>query len=253
MEKMRAHAVHLKTCFLGEYVTQVNLHVHPFVLTTSKQKTIQTQSLIIATGTTPKKLGCPGEDTFWGKGVSTCAVCDGTFYAGKEVVVVGGGDSAMESASFLTNYTDKITVVHILDELTACPSMQARMIHDKRIRIIYNSTVNAINGDKGKVASVTLQNQKTGEQTQLPAQGVFIAIGLHPNTALFKNQVELTSYGYIALKGITETSIPGVFAAGDVADDTYKQAITSAGTGCAAALDAERFLSKLALPKNGCA
>ena len=154
----------------------------------------------------------------------------------------------MESASFLTNFTDKITVVHILDKLTACLSMQARVIHNPHIRIVYSSTVTSINGTNGKVSSITVKNQKTGEETDIRAQGVFVTIGLKPNTEMFKGQLELNSYGYIALKNKTETSVPGVFAAGDVADDKYRQAITSAGTGCAAALDAERFLSRSSTP-----
>ncbi len=244
MKKMRSHAEHFKTRFLSEELTAVDLSVRPFLLTTSKQTMIKTHTLIIATGATAKKLGCEGEAEYWGKGVSTCAVCDGTFYAGKEVVIVGGGDSAMESASFMTNFTDKITIVHILPKLTACPSMQERVIHNPTIKIIYNSTVTAIKGTQGKVSSVKITNQQTGEHTELPAQGVFIAIGLKPNTDLFKNQLAMNHYGYITIECHTRTSVPGVFAAGDVADDRYRQAITSAGSGCAATLDAERYLKQ---------
>lgn len=243
MEQLRNHAVSLNTRFLAEQIISVDFKKKPFELTTNKQNCIRALSIIIATGTTPKKLGCPGEEQFWGKGVSTCAVCDGTFYAGKEVVVVGGGDSAMESASFLTNFTDKVTIIHILDALTACASMQSRILHNPKIRILYASTVTAITGDK-KVTSVTVKNQKNGEETIIPTEGVFINIGLNPNTEIFKDHLELTPFRYIALKTATATSVPGIFAAGDVADAKYRQAITSAGTGCAAALDAERFLKE---------
>lgn len=244
MENMRNHAAHFKTRFLSEEVKQVNLSVRPFLLTTHKGTHIETHSLIIATGASAKRLGCPGEAEFWGKGVTTCAVCDGAFYTDKEVVIVGGGDTAMENASFLTNFTQKITIVHILSELTACPSMQERVIHNPNIKIIYDTTVTSINGVQGKVNSVTITNKKTGAQKELPAQGVFIAIGLTPNTALFKNQLEMNSAGYILPKNHTATSVPGVFVAGDVADSRYRQAITSAGTGCAATLDAERYLKE---------
>lgn len=244
MKKMRDHATHFKTRFLSEEVTEVALSTRPFTISTPSKK-LTTQSLIIATGANPKKLHVPGESEYWGKGVSTCAVCDGSFYADKEVVVVGGGDSAMEVASFLTNYTHKITIIHILPQLTACASMQHRIIHNPNIKIIYSSTVTAINGENGKVTSVTITHQKTGEKTELPTQGVFLAIGLSPNTELFKNQLKMNKYGYLELEpGSTQTSFPGVFAAGDVADYKYRQAITSAGTGCAAALDAERYLKE---------
>ena len=243
MEKMRSQAVHLGTRFLSESVISVDLSQRPFKIRT-KHKTLLTHALIIATGATPKKLCCPGEETFWGKGVSTCAVCDGAFYSNKRVVIVGGGDSAMESASFMLNFTDKITIVHILPALTASPAMQERVLNNPHITILYEHKVTAIEGEHGKVKKVVVASTKTGTQTILEADGVFIAIGLTPNTALFKGQLELTPYGYIVLKNHTETSVPGVFAAGDVADSVYRQAITSAGTGCMATLDAVRYLKE---------
>ena len=166
MKNMRDHAAHFKARFLSEEVIKVDLMVRPFIVTTNKQTIIKTHTLIIATGATPKRLACPGESEFWGKGVSSCAVCDGSFYAGKHVVIVGGGDSAMESASFLTNFTDKITIVHILPNLTACPSMQERVINNPKVKIIYSSTVSAIIGSEGKVRAVTVTNQKTAMQTE---------------------------------------------------------------------------------------
>lgn len=250
MMNMRTHAAEYGARFLDESVTSVDLSQRPFVLTTSSSKagesSIKTQSLIIATGATAKKLCIPGEDTYWARGVSTCAVCDGTFYRDKAVVIVGGGDTAMESASFMLNFTKNITIVHILPQLTATHAMQQRVINNPNIKIIYESTVTAIVGteDPKRVTNVTIKNQKTGTESALPADGVFIAIGIIPNTSLFKGQLELTPFGYILLKEHTQTSVSGVFAAGDVADSRYRQAITSAGHGCAAAMDAERYLSE---------
>lgn len=242
--KMKEHAKHLGTRFLGQEVTQVSFDKKPFILKTDKNLTINTQAVIIATGANPKKLNCPGEDKYWSKGVTTCAVCDGAFYKDKKIIIVGGGDSAMENASFMTNYTDKITVVHILPELTASYAMQQRVINNPKINIIYNSTVSAILGDENHVKQVELTNQNSSQTSILETDGVFISIGLNPNTAIFKNQIELNNYGYIILKDHTQTSINGIFAAGDVADYRYRQAITSAGTGCAAALDAEKYLKE---------
>ena len=244
MEKMRSHAKHYGTRFISADVTSVDLKVRPFNLTLSNKTVIATSALIIATGATPKRLGCPGEDTFWGKGVSSCAVCDGSLYAGKPVVIVGGGDSAMEAASFMTNFTKDITIVHILPQLTACPSMQKRIIDNPKVKIIYNSTVSEIKGDQGRVSGVTLTNTQTKEETELSTQGVFIAIGLRPNTEIFKDQLALDKYGYVTVTCATHTSVPGVFAAGDVADYRHRQAVTSAGSGCMATLDAERYLNE---------
>jgi thioredoxin reductase (NADPH) len=252
MEQMRSHTAAYGARFLDATITKVDLQERPFVLSTNSGTTVQTQSIIIATGANPKKLAVPGEEAFWGRGVSTCAVCDGTFYKGKKVVVVGGGDTATESASFLLNFTNDITIVHILPKLTASHAMQQRVIDNPSIKIIYESTVTAIEGKEQsigikKVTQVTIKNQQTGEESVLPADGVFIAIGIIPNTALFKGQLELTPYGYIQLKEYTQTSVEGVFAAGDVADSMYRQAITSAGHGCAAAMDVERYLSERSL------
>lgn len=244
MKKMREHAEHYQARFLTDTLTKVDLSQSPFFLTTKREKTIKAHALIIATGAKPKRLHCPGEDTYWGKGVTTCAICDGALYKGKEVVVVGGGDTAMESASFLTNFTDKITIVHILPELTASEAMKERVLKDPKVNIMYNSTVTAIEGNGKVVTGVTIENQETKKVSQLPVGGVFIAIGLTPNTHLFKGQLEMNDYGYLLLKNHTATSVPGVFAAGDVADSRYRQAITSAGSGCAALLDAERFLKE---------
>lgn len=244
MVKMREQAVHFGARFLSEEVLSADLTTSPFKLTTHRNKMITAEALIIATGASAKKLGCPGESTYWSKGVTTCAVCDGSFYRDKHVVIVGGGDTAMENASFMTNFTKHITIVHILPQLTASSAMQERVLQNKDISIIYESTVTAIEGDGHKVTAIIITHQKTGQQTTLPADGVFVSIGIIPNTGLFKNQIDLNPYGYIQLKKYTMTSVEGVFAAGDVADNRYRQAITSAGSGCAATLDAERYLKE---------
>jgi thioredoxin reductase (NADPH) len=245
MIQLRGHAAHFDTRFLSQEVCEVDLHKHPFTLRTTKGLIIQTHALIIATGATYRKLHCLGEDEYWGKGITTCAVCDGAFYQGKKVIIVGGGDTAMEDASFMTNFTNDITVVHILPHFTASYPMQQRVLQNPAIKIIYESTVTEIRGDGNRVTEVVVTHQKTGEKTIVAADGIFIAIGLRPNTTLFKGQLELDKHGYILLKDTTHTSIAGVFAAGDVADYRYRQAITSAGTGCAASLDAERYIKEL--------
>lgn len=243
MQNLRNQAVHSGARLLSEELIKVDLSVRPFLLTTHTNLTIKTHALIIATGASFKRLNCPGEQEYWGKGVSTCAVCDGPLYRDKPVVIVGGGDSAMENASFLSNFTNDITLVHILPQLTASPSMQQRVLSNPAIKIMYESTVTALEGDGKRVTHAVVTNQKTGEKSLLRADGAFISIGLNPNTTVFKQQLDLDSCGYILLKNGTETSVKGVFAAGDAVDNRYRQAITSAGTGCSAALDAERYLS----------
>lgn len=245
MENMRQHALHFGTTFIEGDVVSVNFTKAPFTITTSKNLQLQAQSIIIATGAKAKMLGVKGEDVYWGKGVTTCAVCDGAFYPKKKIVVVGGGDTAMEDASFMTKFTDDITIVHVLDKLTASYAMQQPILADKRIKIIYASTVTEIHGNNEHITEVVVQNQQTKQQTLLPADAVFIAIGLVPNTKPFEGQLELLANGYIKVSNATHTSVPGVFVAGDVADFRYRQAITSAGTGCMAALDAERYLALL--------
>lgn len=230
---------------LRESIVSVDFSERPFTLTSSKNKVYKSHTVIIATGATYKRLGCPGEDEYWGKGVTTCAVCDGAFYKDRPVLIVGGGDTAMEDASFMTNFTDNITIVHILDQLTASAPMQERVVNHPAIKIIYTSTVTSMEGNGEHVTHTVITNQKTGEQSRHAFDAIFVAIGLRPNTAIFKNQLELTPYGYIIKGDGAQTSVPGVFVAGDVADDRYRQAITSAGTGCIAALDVERFLKNM--------
>jgi thioredoxin reductase (NADPH) len=245
MTKMREHAKSFGTEFIAGKVTKVDFSQKPLKLVVNEKTELQAHSVIIATGATPKRLKVPGEDDYWGKGVTTCAVCDGAFYPDKNVVVVGGGDTAMEDASFLKKFTKKITIVHILDKLTASHAMQQRVINDPDITIMYSSTVTELQGDGKHVTGAVVTNQLTSAKTTLFADGVFIAIGLSPNTAVFKDHIACDKWGFINLTNQTNTSVEGVFAAGDVHDYRYRQAITSAGAGCMAALDAERYLSCL--------
>jgi len=245
MMKIRDHAQHFGTQFIAGRVTSVDFSQKPFTLMIDEKKELKAHSVILATGATPKRLGVPGESEYWGRGVTTCAVCDGAFYPNKKVIVVGGGDTAMEDASFLKKFTKDITVVHILDKFTASQAMQQRVLNDPDITKIYNSTVTQFFGDGKHVNAVEITNQLTGEKTRLEADGVFIAIGLNPNSGSFKDHIACSSIGFIEVHDQVHTSIEGVFAAGDVHDYRYRQAITSAGAGCMAALEAERYLSEL--------
>lgn len=245
MRLMREQAQKLGCSFKSGSLAYVNFKTSPFKIITEKKEELLARSVIIATGATPKRLGVSGEEEYWGKGVTTCAVCDGAFYKNKPVVIVGGGDSAMEDASFMTHFTDDITVVHILDKLTASAAMQDKVVNNPKIKIIYESTIAAIRGDGKFITEVDIVHKKTGKTNTQKTAVLFVAIGLNPNTHPFKNQLELLKNGYIKLFGHTKTSVPGVFAAGDVADFVYRQAVTSAGTGCMAALDAERYLKTI--------
>lgn len=245
MMRMKNHAAEYPMTFVPEIVEKVDFTSQPFAVTTHKKNTFKARAIIIATGATPKRLGCPGEDEYWGKGVTTCAVCDGALYKDKRVLIVGGGDSAMEDASFMTNFTDQIYIVQILDTLSASVAMQARVLGDPRIKIMYNTTVTKMMGNGNHVTGVQLTNVNDNSTQELEFDAVFVAIGLSPNTKPFAGQLDLTSYGHIQVHDHTKSSVPGVFIAGDVADDRYRQAITAAGAGCMAALDAERFLNKL--------
>lgn len=242
MMNMIAHAKHAGCEFLSQAVTQVDFSQKPFRITTNKQRELLSEAVIIATGAQPNTLNCPGEKEYWGKGVTTCAVCDGAFYPDKQVVIIGGGDTAMEDASFMTKFTNKITVIQNKEQLTACTAMQERVLENPAIKIIYNSSVGEFKGNGTHLTHVIVKNNKTGAQDELPADGAFLAIGMRPTTAPFVNQVELDQWGYIKAYDHTKTSVPGIFVAGDVADYRYRQAITSAGVGCMAALDVEHYL-----------
>lgn len=246
MMNMRDHAKHFGTQFISGKVTKVdfsNSYAKKIIIDDKTE--LQAHAVIIATGATPKKLRIPGEDKYWGKGVTTCAVCDGAFYPNKKVVVIGGGDTAMEDASFLKKFTKDITIVHILDKFTASHAMQQRVINDPDIKVYYNSTATEFHGNDQHVTSVTVANQQTGATMRLDVDGVFIAIGLDPNSGPFKSHLACNKGGWLeATIGEVGTAIPGVFVSGDVHDYRYRQAITSAGAGCMAALDAERYLSE---------
>ena len=244
MMNMTAHAKKFNPTFMSGMVTNVDATNRPFTLTIDDKEEIQAHSIIIASGATPNTLGCPGEKEHWGKGVSTCAVCDGAFYKDQSVVVVGGGDSGMEAASFLHRNNNHVTLVHISDSLTASHSMQQRVLDKPGIDIIYNSTVSEIKGNGEKVTEAVITNQETEESKTIKADAVFLAIGLKPNTAMFKDQIELTDLGHVKVTDHVKTSVEGIFAAGDVQDPKYRQAIVSAGFGCIAALEAERFLAE---------
>lgn len=245
MADMREHAAHFGSRFVSATVTQVDFSRKPFIVTMDNGQIINTQAIIIATGAYPKTLDCKGETEYWGRGVTTCAVCDGALYKNKSVLVVGGGDTAMEDASFLRKFTDKITIVHILDKLTASQAMQKRVLSDNAINIIYNSTITEFLGDEHGLTGAVITNQKTKVVNKIIIDGAFIAIGSKPNTEIFRDHISCDQWGYITVKDHVKTSISGVFAAGDVHDFKYRQAITSAGAGCMAALEAERYLAHL--------
>jgi len=241
MKEMRAQAERFGTAFLTGDVTAVEFSKHPFSITVDHDQTIDSRTVIIATGASAIQIGLKNEARLTGHGVSTCATCDGFFFRGKELVVVGGGDSAMEEATFLTKFATRVFVVHRRDKLRASKIMQDRAFKNERISFIWNTVVEDIHGDD-VVSGVRLKNVVMGSTTTLPVSGVFVAIGHRPNTALFAGQLDMDAKGYIVTKNGTATSVPGVFAAGDVQDSTYRQAVTAAGTGCMAAIDAERYL-----------
>jgi thioredoxin reductase (NADPH) len=241
MKEMRAQAERFGTELVTGDVTAVDLKNRPFTLTIDGERIIHTQTIIIATGASAVPIGLKNEARLTGHGVSTCATCDGFFFRGKELIVVGGGDSAMEEANFLTKFATKVSVVHRRDKLRASKIMQDRAMKNEKISFIWNSVVEDILG-ANTVTGVRLRNVVTGLISELSCSGVFVAIGHRPNTALFTDQLAMDERGYVRTQGGTATSISGVFAAGDVQDSTYRQAVTAAGSGCMAAIDAERFL-----------
>jgi len=242
MAEMRAQAEKFGTEIIQGHVTSVDATVRPMVVRTSEAEYL-TRTLIIATGASARLLGLPAERALMGHGVSTCATCDGYFFRGHEIAVVGGGDSAMEEAVFLTRFASKVTVVHRRDTLRASKIMQDKARANPKIAWVLDSEVEDIQGTAGgEVTGMVVRHNKTGVKTEIPVTGVFVAIGHTPNTSLFKHQLELDANGYIVTHDGPKTSVPGVFACGDVQDHVYKQAITAAGSGCMAALDAEHFI-----------
>jgi len=246
MEQMQAQATHVGTRIITDTVTEVALTRRPFQLTGDSGDTYSADAIIICTGAQARWLGLPSEDTFKGHGVSACATCDGFFYRGKDVMVIGGGNTAVEEALFLTNFARSVTVVHRRDGFRAEKILQERLFKNPKIKVIWDSALDEVTGtrDPVGVTGVRLKNVKTGKTQVLATDGVFIAIGHAPATEIFQGKLTLKPSGYIATRpGTVETNIPGVFAAGDVTDETYRQAVTAAGMGCMAALDAERFLT----------
>lgn len=239
---IRNQTQRMGTTIIDDEVVDVDFRHKPFKILTASEE-YECDAVIIATGATPRKLGLQGETTFGGKGVSYCATCDGPFFRNQELVVAGGGDSAIEEATFLTKFASKIHLVHRRDQLKASKVMQERAFSNPKIEFHWNSEVSDISGEQ-KVQKVTLKDTKTGEKTTLGVGGIFVAVGHTPNTKVFENQVELDSQGYIVLKNHTHTSVQGVFAAGDVHDHTYRQAITAAGYGCMAAIDVDKYLTE---------
>jgi thioredoxin reductase (NADPH) len=246
MDQMKAQAEHVGTRMVNDIITSVDLDKRPFVLHGDSGDTYTADSLIIATGAQAKWLGLPSEQQFQGFGVSACATCDGFFYRGKQVLVVGGGNTAVEEALFLTNFAEKVIVVHRRDEFRAERILQDRLFKNPKIEVRWNTEVAEVGGTPmpPSVNAVTLRNTTTGETYEQPIDGVFVAIGHAPATAIFAGKLDMKPGGYLQVKpGTTETNVPGVFAAGDVTDDVYRQAVTAAGMGCMAALDAERYLA----------
>lgn len=242
IEMMQKQAAEFGAEFLEGDVTGVDLSRRPFTLEMGK-KQLETRTLIIASGATAKMLGLESERKLLGHGVSTCATCDGYFFRGKPVVVVGGGDTAAEEASFLTRYATEVTLIHRRDQLRASKIMQDRILRNEKIKPVWNSVVvDVLDVAKGEVTAVKLKNIVTGAETVMPTHGLFIGIGHSPNTDLFKGQLEMNEVGYLKTHDGAKTNVPGVFAAGDVQDSVYRQAVTAAGSGCMAAIDAERFL-----------
>jgi thioredoxin reductase (NADPH) len=244
MDLMRKQAERFGAEFVFESVEKVNFLEHPFKVITD-HKTHEADAVIVAAGASAKQIGLPSEKALQGFGVSYCATCDGFFFKEKEIVVVGGGDSAMEEATFLTKFARKVTVVHRRDELRASKIMQDRARNNSKIDFIFDSTVDMVHGSKESgVTGLTLRNLKTGHKSEFPAQGLFVAIGHTPNTKPYVGQLQLDDKGYIVTKpNSTLTNIQGVFACGDAVDHVYRQAVTAAGTGCMAALDCERWLT----------
>jgi len=242
MDKMRQQASRFGAECKYETVSEVDFSARPFSVKT-ESGTYSGDTVIISTGASALFLDIPGEKEYMGRGVSACATCDGFFFADQELVVVGGGDTAMEEATFLTKFAKKVHVVHRRDELRASKTLQDRAMKNDKIEFIWDSTVDEIVGDDNGVTGVKLQNVKSGKQTDFRVQGVFVAIGHSPNTGIFKGHLDMNDVGYIKVNnGSTQTNVEGVFASGDVADHVYRQAITAAGTGCMAAMDAERWL-----------
>ncbi len=254
MEQMQAQAAHVGTDIVMDHISKVELRARPIRLEGDSGDIYTCDTLIICTGAQARWLGLPSEEAFQGHGVSACATCDGFFYKGKEVMVVGGGNTAVEEALFLTNFASRVTVVHRRNSFRAERILQERLFKNPKIEVIWDSAVDEIAGTSTpkSVTGVRLKNLKTGQVTERAVDGVFIAIGHAPATSLFKGQLDMTPSGYlITAPDSTATAIPGVYAAGDVKDEIFRQAVTAAGMGCMAALEAERYLAEHAMAETG--
>lgn len=246
MESLKKQAEHFGAIFIDDAIVDIDLSQWPYKIKTEGEKTYYAFALVIATGASPTLLKIPGEAEYFGRGVGTCAICDAPLYKDKEVIVIGGGDSAVEEAIQISAYAKKVTVIVRKEKMRAAESMQKMLKGYPNISTIFNTEVDKVNGDGDVVTSVTLRNNKTGEITDFRVDGVFLAIGHEPNTKLFKGKVAMDDHGYITLKDRTQiTSVPGVFAAGDCQDSRYRQAVTSSGYGAAAGLDAVNFLKEI--------
>ncbi len=242
MIDMRKQSQKMGTTIIDDEVVDVDFRRKPFKVLTASEE-YEGRAVIIATGANPRKMGLKGEETFSGKGVSYCATCDGPFFRNQEIVVVGGGDSAIEEATFLTKFASTVHIVHRRAELRASKVMQERALSNEKIKVHWDSAVIDIKGDK-KVQQAILKNLKTNEETTLEIGGLFVAIGHTPNTKIFEKQIDLDDQGYVVLKNNTHTNMEGIFAAGDVHDRTYRQAITAAAFGCMAAIDVDKYISE---------
>ncbi len=244
MEQMKAQAEHVGTKIVSDYIKNIDFSKRPFRAESDSGTVYTADSLIIATGATARWLGLESEKKFMGRGVSACATCDGFFFKGKDVAIVGGGNSAVEEAIFLTNFCSKVTLIHRRDSLRAEKIMQDRLFKNPKISFIWDTEVKEVTGDQGGVTGLRLKNLKTGAESALNVDGFFVAIGHDPATAIFKGKLKMDESGYIVTApDSTATSVPGVFAAGDVRDKVYRQAVTAAGMGCMAALEADKFLA----------
>ena len=245
MEQMKLQAEHVGAKIVNDYVSDVDLSKRPFKAICDSGEVYEGKTLIIATGAKAQWLGIPSEETFKGRGVSACATCDGFFFRGKDVAVVGGGNSAVEEALFLTNFCNSVTLIHRRDELRAEKIMQERILAHEKVNFLWDTVVEEITGDDTGMTGLRLKGTKSGEISNIERDGVFIAIGHKPETALFKGKLDADKEGYLVTKAdSTATNIQGVFAAGDVADNKYRQAVTAAAMGCMAALEADRFLGE---------
>lgn len=246
MEQMKAQAEHVGTKMVSDIITDIDLDKRPFTAHGDSGATYTADALVIATGAKAKWLGLPSEEKFMGKGVSACATCDGFFFRGKDVAVVGGGNTAVEEALFLTNFCNSVTLIHRRDDLRAEKIMQDRLFKNEKIKVLWDTVLEEILGDEQGVTGIRLNNVKTGDVSEIDVDGVFIAIGHAPATEMFRGKLKMDETGYIATApDSTATEIPGVYAAGDVTDHVYRQAVTAAGMGCMAALEADRFLAAL--------